>query len=473
MPANKRHALGPAALAICLALGLHAALLLPAAESERYVFTTSNGLRLSLFRNPDLGFIHAELVVFNHPRPGEKTFPAVKYLTMMHMFHPIPGEPGNKILNGIHDLGGDCQVENRPDYMRISFNFLSDNLSAFTGLVNDILSYSDSLNLKKLALCKENLGAFMHGRNWRKELASDVGYMYLYGGSPLGSNYFPQEIVGRINLAHVRNYYTRTFRCDNALLFIKGNINPHVTHGLIERNVSGESPDTPLEPPADRTVPDLQRRVVLINTNEPGPASIFWFDAAPACSTPDFGAYETQYIALYGYLNGRIYTAGELPFNQFRLNSEFAFHHDVTTVCTWLTVNAYDRIESVILQLDNQQRKLVGRPIDRKEFLRAQNYISGKQQVDSAQIDNDIRLELLRILAADRPQVRTQVPALPDGLHRISFERFVQTGNNADFTAKYRSGARPERGVIVIVGNAAQILANLKVLKPESLQAME
>ena len=146
--------------------------------------------------------------------------------------------PSSNLLDSLFRLGNDYQVEQTPEYVKISLNFLPDRLSSFTKLLMEIFSYQ-SFHLNKFNQSKENFWSFfIKHRDWKKEIAFLLAYQQVVGNFYFSQGLVIRELINGINLAQLRSFHLKTFRPDNALVILKGKINPYIALGQIERDLS-------------------------------------------------------------------------------------------------------------------------------------------------------------------------------------------------------------------------------------------
>lgn len=153
------------AAGIVVFFGVHFPL---AAETRQFSFSTSKGMPVKVLQENEMPFVHAELLVFLDESSQNYNSLLISQLTVMNMFARELGWPSTNLLDSLFRLGNDYQVEQTPEYIKISLNFLPDRLTAFTKALREIFIYQ-SFHLKKFNLSKEKYWSFFMGsRDWKK-----------------------------------------------------------------------------------------------------------------------------------------------------------------------------------------------------------------------------------------------------------------------------------------------------------------
>lgn len=438
------------------------------AETRLFSFVTSKGLTIKVLQDNDMPFIHAQLRIFLDGSTQNYTSLAISQLTVMNMFDRELNSPASSLLDMLQRQGNDYQVEQNPEYVKISMNFLPDRLAAFPKLLKEIFNYQ-SFHLKKFNQSKENFWSlFSKNRDWKKEMAFLLAYQQIIGNFYFNRGFLFQEFIGKVNLAQLRSFLLKTFRPDNALLIIKGKINPYFILGMIEKDLP-QPPPRPAQAKKEEITINASRKVFILNVNSTELPAIYWFDAAPAASDANYLPYFIGNFTLFGFPGGRIYQSEKNDFLMagYKVNTEIYFLKNFTVFCNYLRLN-YNDLENFLLLVDQERRKFAVRPIERKEYLDVLNFYIGRAQVETSRFDYDLQGEI------DRFYARSAAVPPP----RIGPELFQEVGINRVMQAmdeqmgyRHKSGSR-EKGIVVLIGNAALILNNLKILKPDTIELL-
>jgi predicted Zn-dependent peptidase len=448
------------------ALLLLAAGRLQGAETRLFSFTTSKGLAVKVLQDNDLPFIHAELLVYLDGNTQNYQSLAITQLALLDMFERSLNSPPANLMEMLQRQGGDFSVEQNPEFVRIRFNFLPDRLAAFSKLLREIFTYQ-SFHLGKFNLSRENFWTlFRRGRDWRKEIALMLAYQQLVGNFYFTRGYLLREVLNGINMAQLRSFVLRTFRPDNALLVIKGKINPYLVLGMIEKDLPPPGP-RPAQARREPVQVNPGRKVFILNVDTPDPPMVYWFDVAPPAAADAFLPYAIGNFTLFGFPGGRIYQSQRNRFAMegYKVDTEAIHLKDFTLFCNYVRLN-YGDLEDFLLLVDQERKKFSVRPVERKEYLDALNFYVGHALVKTGSPDSDLQ----PVIDSFHGQVaRQDAPRIgPELFQEVSHGRVLQAIDE-QMGSKHRNNGR-ERGIVVLVGDADQILNNLKSLKTEALE---
>jgi predicted Zn-dependent peptidase len=437
-----------------------------AAETRLFSFTTSKGLVVKVLQDNDMPFIHAQLFINLDGQTQNYSSLAISQLTLMNMFERELNSPPSNLLDMLQRQGNDFLVEQNPECVKISMNFLPDRLASFPKLLKEIFNYQ-SFHLKKFNESKEKYWSlFTKNRDWKKEVALLLAYQQMIGNFYFTQGFLLQEFLNRINLAQLRSFLLNTFRPDNAQLILKGKINPYFILGMIEKDLP-QPPPQPAKPKQKEVVVNASRRVFILNVNSPDLPMVYWFDAAPPATDANYLPYVIGNFALFGFPNGRIYQSEKNQFQMggYKVNTETIFFNTFTLFCNYLRLS-YADVENFLLLVDQERKKFNVRPIERREYLDALNFHIGRAQVETSRYDHDLQGEIDRFHGQGARSFVQRIG--PELFQEVSLGRVTQIMDEQMGT-KHKIGSK-DKGIVVLVGNANLILNSLKFLKTEALE---
>lgn len=435
------------------------------AESRLFSFTTSKGLAVKVLQDNDLPFIHAQLLIYLDGNVQNYSALAIAQLTVLNMFERTLNSPPSNLMGMLERQGNDFRVEQNPEYVKISMNFLPDRLVSFSKLLKEIFTYQ-SLHLNKFNLSKEKFWSFFKkDRDWKKEIALLLAYQQLIGNFYFSQGFLLQDILNGINMAQLRSFLLRTFRPDNALLILKGKINPYFILGMIEKDLP-QPPPRQAKSRKEEVTPNTGRKLFILNVNSPDLPMVYWFDTAPPAADPAYLPYAIGNHVLFGFPGGRIYQSERNQFlmGGYKVNTEAVFLKDFTLFCNYLRLN-YNDLENFLLLIEQERKRFAARPIERKEYLDALNFYVGKALVGTSSFDFDLQAEIDRFpgQGAAAPPPRPG----PELFQEVSLGR-VQALDE-QMGSRHKAGNR-EKGIVVLIGNANMIVSSLKLLRTEALE---
>ena len=437
-----------------------------AADLRLFSFATSKGLAVKVLQDNDLPFIHAQLLIYLDAGTQNYASLAITQLALINMFERSLNSPPSSLMSLLQRQGGDFLVEQNPEFVKISMNYLPDRLGSFSRLLKEIFTYQ-SFHLNKFNLSKEKFWPlYMKGRDWKKEIALMLAYQQLIGNFYFSRGFLLQEIIDGINMAQVRSFMLKTFRPDNALLVLRGKVNPYFVLGMIEKDLP--SPDA--QPARERRIPpqiNAARKIFILNVNGPEMPMVYWFDVAPPAADAALLPYAIGNFSLFGFPSGRIYHSERNRFlmEGYKVDTDTIHMRDFTLFCNYLRVN-YGDLENFLLLVEQERKKFSAHPIERKEYLDALNHYIGQAQVKTSRFSHELQAEIDRFHGQGTKGTMPRTG--PELFQEVNFNRVLQAMDE-QMGIRPKSGNR-EKGIVVLVGNADQILKNLRFLKTEALE---
>lgn len=435
------------------------------AESNVFGFVSSKGLKIKIIKDTSIPFIHAEVLIFYRDKTDR---PAIPYLVKENMFSKDLNKSTPNLLSVLRRLGNDYQIEHRPDYLKIGVNFLLTRFSVFTQFLKELYSYK-AFGLKKYNDSIFNFKKyFFKNRDVGKKIAQLLAYNRLFSGHLLGNTIIDVDTILKINLAQIRSFYRKTFKPENSFLFIKGNLNPHITFGLVEKGLKSFKKQKNLVFYSEKLNINRARNIYILDIKNTDAPTVYWFHAIPPLRDNNHLPSVILNNILFGYPIGNLFkNAGYYGIRNIKkMESEVIHHAETSVICNTVKIN-YGNIEKFILLYEQESRKLRVRKINRNEYLNTMNYFLGKAKVDSGHFDNDIYFEINKsVYSVDRDSFEVS----PKIFQKVTLSRLNQFLATTDLFKFQRNRKTAE--IVVIVGNPRLILRHFKVLKPEIIRYM-
>lgn len=425
-----------------------------AVPGQPFSVKSSKGLRLKIYQDRDLAFIHAQLMIIY---PDEKVNPAIPYLTMQNLFYGNLGVSSTELLDILERLGNDYVVEHRPDFFLLKINFLPDKIPLFLRFLKTLYQYKpftdegtgsfnqqkrDSIAEERFKDSIENYWRYFYNRkDWKSVIAQQLAYNHLFPGHLLGSTLVTPELIKGVALDHIRAFYVRSYRLENSVLVMKGSIDmPPLVFGLIEHTFGMFERAMPNIVMAGKLKINRESRVIIFNVESEESPTLFWYEAIPTASDRDPLQPLILNNILFGYPTGRIFANPQFAnFSQSRLKTELINHHGVSVILNTVRLG-YGDIEKFIMLVQRERRKLRIRSVDRQEYVNTLSSIYGRLKVNTQDFQNEVNLGIMDI------EYKT---------NNATLAGFNQAVDNID------------SDVIVVVGNARLIQSNLTVIKPK------
>ncbi len=451
---------------ICPALLLLVLLPLSTFGDEGFLNFTSKGLKIKMKQNPDMGFTRAELLIFYRDK---KVNPGLSYLTQENMFSRILNDEDTGINGVLKRLGNDFEVIHRPDYLKISVNFLGSRSQLFAQLLKEIYNFKSFTPQKFRDSIKNYWKYYFTGRrDWKRDMVTQIAYKKLFPGHLLGNALVLPGSLADINFAQILMFYNATFTPENSRLFIEGDIEPYQTFEKIQRAVRTYKRRFVKRPALEMPLVEAQQKVVIFDTGTDDSPKIFWFQTIPPVNSESHIQFQVLNNILFGFPTGILFrNSGYLRMRNLRFDTDITNHHGVSVICNTIGRIDYRDIERFILLAEGEKKKLKIKQISRKEYLDSLNYVYGQLKVATSELGYGLEKEIIKNLyphdkvpsqhsiAGDFKKIFTLVT-------QRSLNQIIADSPEVAPEMKVSAGS-----IIVIAGNAEEIKKYLKVLKPE------
>jgi predicted Zn-dependent peptidase len=434
------------------------------AQSRLIELTTSKKLKIRFLQNKNIPYVHAQLLIFYSQEPFSAVERAKANLTLFSLFGRDLEHSRNSVQSALSKLSNEVEFEQRPDFLRITIDFLPDRMGQLATFINRILSYQ-SFAPDRFNLTRERYWNLLtSSRDWGRELALQIAYGHFFFQASGAPALTTPESLRHLSVAHIRSFHRRTFRPDNALLVIKGNVNPYISLGLLEKEMQSNWPPARPEPRPETTITP-NSRIYVLNTPGSDSVNLYFFDLAPALPDPDFLPVYLLNQVLFGFPTGRLFqsTRALLRSRTYQFDNELFVCRPLPLICQHARIQ-YDVLEEFISLIDGEKRKLARTPITHGELLSALNSVMGRLDVASADVDHEVNLEVDRFVSNHRENPIAYPAAFKD----VSLERINRIGEgNKPFRPR---GNGTDRGVLVIMGDTGEIRNRLKMLRSDMIE---
>ncbi len=453
---------------ICPALLLIVFLPLSVLGDDGFLNFTSRGMKIKMKQDPNMGFARAELLIFYRDK---KINPGLSFLTQENMFNRNLNNEDTGINGVLKRLGNDYEVEHRPDYLKISVNFLGGRSQLLAQLLREIYNYKSFTPQKFRKSVKNYWKYYLSGRrDWKRDMVTQIAYSRLFPGHLLGNFLVLPGSLKDINFAQILLFYNSTFTPENSKLFIVGNIEPYQAFDKIQRSLRSYKRRFVKRKALEIPLPEQSQKVIIFDTGTDESPKIFWFQTIPPINNESHVQFQVLNNILFGFPTGLLFrNAGFLRMRNLRFETDITHHHGISVICNTISRVNYRDIERFIMLAEGERKKLKIKKISRKEYLDSLNYVYGELKVATNHLDYSLENEIIKNLY---PQSNGQLQRSPTGDFKKIFTLVTQRSLNRIVADP--AEVAPERkmstgSMIVIAGNAAEVGKYLNTLKPETI----
>ena len=425
-------------------------------------FTSTKGLRLRVLKSDHIPFIHAQLIIYYKEKVKN---PAIPYLTLLNIFDRNLKGNDTPLLSILKKLGNDYQVEHRPDFLLFKINFLPDKMSLFIRFLKALYSYKpfselnspsgsyvdEKQKLNTQTRFKDSItnywNYFFRRQDWKTRIAYQIAYHHWFPSTVMGQTLITPDSLKDVTLDRLRSFYDSTYQLPNSLLIIKGNIEqPAILHGRIERAFVSFKKQFPRKPVEEKLTANSENKIIIFNTNNDDSPTMSWLQAVPTYNNRNPLASLVLNNILFSYPTGRLFiNSRSLNINNLRMQTQMENHQGLTVICNTIRLRYID-IRNFIVLVEKERKKLRVQQVDRREYLNTLSNIYGRLEVNTQYFENDISLEIIKA------------------------EYYAKKVTLASLNQKVDHS---NQEVIVIVGNAKLILADLGLLPSRKVEVID
>lgn len=417
----------------------------------------ANGLRMLLVEKHDLPLVQVNYILKSGWAADPADKPGSARLTADMLDEGTTTRKALKIAEDAKALGANLGSSSSFDGSYLTLNVLKKNLDEALSLMTDVL-FNPTFPAEDLErLRKTYLGRIQQETKQPESVASKTFQRLLYGSS----HPYSQPATGSGTVASISaitrddlmNYYRTQYFAEDAALVVVGDITLDEAKAKLEKSFKNWKPVAVVrtqipEPPVAAGI-----KIYVVDKPEAPQSVVIAGHAGVKRSDPDFGVLEVANNALGGQFSSRLnlnlredkgytYGAGSY-FSQRRGAGPFAIQANVQTQFTDETIT------EIIKELNFVTSS---KPVQGEELEKSKdNFIKSYPQ--SFETYGSLADQLNSIVLLDLPRDEWQ-----------TFVSKVSSVNDAQAAEAIKQHIHPNDLIIVVVGDRAQIEADLKKL---------
>ncbi|TVP45526.1 MAG: DUF3108 domain-containing protein [Gemmatimonadales bacterium] len=365
------------------------------------------------------------------------------------------------ISETIEGVGGTLTAGAGQDFMNVSATVLSEHLEVAFELLADVARNADFPEGEVEIARRQTLSSLQAQLGQPQAIAGRHFNRILYGDDhPYGISPSPESVaaITRDDLVAFRD---RALQPEGALLMVAGAVDRDEIERLANRHL-GDWTGRPAAPPVLATPGEIQEpRIYLVH--RPGSVQSVVLAGRPgvAGDSPDFAAIEVANRVLGGGADSRLFRI----LREERGWTYGAYSSVSRPAGTGLfTASAEVRTpvtDSTVVELLLQMDRMGSEPVPPDELDAARNYLAGSfpLQLETA---GQVAGRLATALLLDRDV--EEISDFPARIRAVSSEAVQEVGARV---------MRPERSVVVVVGDGAQVLEALEAIAPVTLMDIQ
>jgi zinc protease len=415
--------------------------------------TLPNGLRVLIAENHNAPLVSLRALVRSGADHDEVPTAGLASITADLLDEGAGSRDAIQLAEDIGTLGGALGTGADWDASYISLDVLSRTADPALAIFGDVTARptlpADGLERVRV----ERLNEILQQRNEPAAIAGKRFASLLYGKGAYGNSTVGNaESVAHITLENVRGFYETHFIPNNTSIVVSGDLDPQQAIDIVTRELGDWKPG-PTPPPPQVAPHAIDRnRVYLIDRPQAVQSEIRVGHLGVARSTEDYFPLSVMNAIFGGVFNSRInLNLREKHGYTYGARSQFAFRKQAGPFVIAAPVRNEVTRESVSEMLDELRRIRTG-DLEDAELNDTKSYLIGVFPA-TVQTSSDIASRL----------VDMELYGLPESYFEEYRDRIASLTKD-DIVRVAQKYLDPDRVLIVIVGNAAQIRDPLHTL---------
>ena len=469
--------MNPARRAAALALAGALLLVADAADAQRQPPpppAPARPLQFPAFRETELPNGLKLLVVENHAHPvasvyllvgaGSSSVPAERIGLAGVLAELLPKgtatRTGPQISGAIEATGGSIGAGSAEDYTNVYSTVLSENLPLAMELVADV-GMNASFPEDEVASARDR--ALAQLQQWMADPSYVANRRFgerLYGRHPYGLYRSPQTL-GALDRQAFVDFHRTHFHPDNALLVVAGDVDPARVEAMARQHFGGWSRRETVAPRYTGIPAPSPTRIVLVHRPGAVQSNVRAGTLAIRAADADYPALLVMNKILGGGSDSRLFDIlREQRGWTYGAFTDLNRPRDVGRVLAGMEVRS-EVTDSAVAELLVQLRRIASEPVSAEEMEAAKGYLVGSFPIGvqtAEQVAGQVAIiRMLGLPVEDLLQRRERVAAVTvDDVRRVA--------------ARY---LRPDSLTVVVVGDAARVMAGLERIAPVEMLDLE
>ena len=274
--------------------------------------TLSNGLKVVLAERHSVPVVEFDLIVDAGHAADSLATPGTSNLTLAILNEGTRTRDALQIAARAESLGANIGAGSNLDTSYITLNAITSRLSDSLELFSDVLLNPTFPGKELERLKTQSLASIQQSKSAPQGIASRLFPRLIYGDGHAYSNPFSgigtEETVSAMTVDHLKAFYRRWVRPDNATLLIVGDTTLAQIKPLLEQRLAAwKAPQEPLPVKQLGIIPlQPKPRVFLVNRTGSEQSLVMAVELAPPRKAPDNVALETVNTILGGSFSSRI-----------------------------------------------------------------------------------------------------------------------------------------------------------------------
>ena len=355
------------------------------------------GFEVRVFKNDQIDFIHAELVVLYQTKDIGSVIP---YITARTLFTKNIRSK-TQISKSLRALGNDFEIRFMADHLIFKINFLKKKLPEFMKLLAALYK-TNKLSVKDLEYEKQSIiENYKKNEQFKIRMGVFSAYKFLFRDQILGNNFFTIDQIIKCKINHIIVHYKGSYNPQNSVLFITGKIIPGIVTGYISNLIrSVPKRYQQIKKKMSSKINRMQRPVIL-NIKDTLIPTIIYLKVVRNGKNNDLISNLIINDILFKQNLNKAINKNLLTYRSLRnvfVTTSVLNHRDLAVISSSVKVG-YKSIGNFLYLLYDQAKQIKMNLIERRSYKRVFNYLYGRLKVNTGNYYNKIDNELKSFLS--------------------------------------------------------------------------
>ncbi|MDQ3556252.1 MAG: insulinase family protein, partial [Gemmatimonadota bacterium] len=414
--------------------------------------TLPNGLTVWYLRQPELPVVQAVLVTRGGQADDPANLPGLASFTASMLDEGAGGRSALEFAEALELLGASLSTGATWDAARLNLYVLRSRLPEALALMADAAVRPDFPEREVERIREQTVTEVARARDNAGAIAGNAFASLVYGSTHPYGRLATTEGVRRIDRARLADFHRSFYRPGGATLVLVGDVDAEAVHPLVERTLGSWTPGAAPAAPQLASVEVQATRLFLIDKPGAPQSEVRIGHPGVARDNPDYFPLLVLNTLLGGSFTSRLNSnLRETHGYTYGARSSFAMRQGAGPFLASAAVTTA-KTDSSVIEFFRELNRIRTEPVETDELERAKNYVA---------LGLPRNLETTGAVAGSLADLATY------GLDASFYDRYVQNVmavSPADIERVANRYLRPDRSVVVVVGDRRTVEAGLRAL---------
>lgn len=429
--------------------GPAASLTLPAPERR----TLSNGLEVIYVRQGTLPVVHATLVSRGGQSDDPARWPGLAAFTAGMLDEGAAGRDALELAADLSQLGASLSTSAGSDAAYVNLHVLRTRLPDALALMADVAARPDFPTAELERIRQEELTDLARARDEARVIAGNAFASLVYGEDHPYGRITTTESISSLERDHLRAFHLAFYRPGTSTLVLVGDVDADALHPVVEEAFGGWDRGSPPAEPRPVETPEIgETAIYLIDKPEAAQSEIRIGHPGISRDHPDYFPLVVLNTILGGSFTSRLNTnLRETHGYTYGASSSFSMRRGAGPFMAGAAVITA-KTDSAVIEFFHELNRIREESVPADELARAKSYVA---------LGLPRRFETTQGVAMQIADLETYDQSID--FYNDYVER-VMAVTAEDVRRVANEQVRPDRAVVVVVGDRESIETGLRAL---------